>query len=153
MTNQIFVQTHSSYKKWAPIVQRACESTLDIQKVEEGSLTVVLVNEETMRHMNLEFGGEDHATDVLSFPSGEIDPDLGSPYFGDLIIAVPIAQKQAQSGNHPLEDELSLLAIHGTLHLLGFDHSDPTQKATMWEAQESVLGVLGINLELREEDR
>lgn len=152
MTIEILIQANSTYRKWAPIVQRACEKTLDDQNIEEGSLTVVLVNEETIRQMNLDFAGENHATDVLSFPSGDIDPDLGSPYLGDIIIAVPIAQKQADAGEHALQDELMLLACHGTLHLLGFDHSDPAQKATMWKAQESVLLQLGINTVLREDD-
>ena len=64
---------------------------------------------------------KDKPTDVLSFPLGEKGPD-GKFYLGDIVIAVPVAFRQARAKGHGLDRELRLLAIHGFLHLLGYDH-------------------------------
>ncbi len=64
---------------------------------------------------------KDKPTDVLSFPLGEKGPD-GTFYLGDIVIAVPVAARQARAKGHGLDRELRLLAIHGYLHLLGYDH-------------------------------
>ncbi len=65
---------------------------------------------------------KDRPTDVLSFPLGERGAD-GRFYLGDIIISVPVAFRQGREKGHGLERELKLLAIHGFLHLLGYDHS------------------------------
>ena len=84
--------------------------------------TVCLVSDRHMRELNREFRSEDHATDVLSFPGGgESDPD-GSVYLGDVVISAPKAERQARRAGHTLGREIKALALHGYLHLLGFDH-------------------------------
>jgi probable rRNA maturation factor len=65
---------------------------------------------------------KDRPTDVLSFPLGEKGAD-GKFYLGDIVIAVPVAFRQSRTKGHSLDRELRLLAIHGFLHLLGYDHS------------------------------
>jgi probable rRNA maturation factor len=89
-------------------------------KEAEGAL--VFVGEKTIKQLNKNYLGKDAATDVLSFPLGEKSAD-GKFYLGDIIISVPQAFKQSLSLKHSLERELELLAVHGFLHLLGFDHS------------------------------
>ncbi len=64
---------------------------------------------------------KDKPTDVLSFPLGEKGPD-GKFYLGDIAVAVPVAFRQSRAKGHGLDRELRMLAIHGFLHLLGFDH-------------------------------
>ena len=86
-----------------------------------------------------------HTTDVLSFPSDEVDPETGSQYLGDIIISIPRAAQQAQVGGHSLEAEVQLLVVHGTLHLLGHDHAEAEEKARMWAAQAEVMGRLGLS--------
>ena len=86
----------------------------------------------------------DAATDVLSFPASESDPETGTPYLGDILISIPRATAQAQAAGHPVEDEVQLLVVHGTLHLLGHDHAEAEEKARMWRAQAEVLGRLGL---------
>jgi probable rRNA maturation factor len=144
MNIQIHVQSEPAFQLWRSCVHRACSAVLEQQEIREGALTVVLANEETIQQLNLEFAGEDHATDVLSFPSGELDPESGICYLGDIIIAVPVAQRQAETMDHSLEDEMCLLAVHGTLHLLGFDHADSETRSQMWDLQDQILGKLGI---------
>ena len=84
-------------------------------------VSLSFVGERAIRTLNRRFMKKDRATDVLSFPLGEKGPD-GRFYLGDIVIAVPVAFRQARSKGHSLDRELRLLAIHGFLHLLGFDH-------------------------------
>jgi len=79
-----------------------------------------IADDETVRRLNHEFLGEDHATDVLSFPAGS----PGDPYLGDIALSWPMVVRQAGSFGHPVEVEAALLSVHGLLHLLGFDHGD-----------------------------
>jgi probable rRNA maturation factor len=84
---------------------------------------------------------------VLSFPS-DANPKEEARYLGDVIISLPRAETQAKSAGHSLSDELQLLAIHGTLHLLGYDHDSRGSKAKMWAVQDQILQTLGINLDV-----
>jgi probable rRNA maturation factor len=97
--------------------------------------------------VNRQFRGIDAPTDVLSFPADEppIEIDDEPPYLGDLIIAYPYASEQAARQGHTLSDSLSLLVVHGTLHLLGYDHDTPEHRAEMWAAQDAALTALGIS--------
>jgi probable rRNA maturation factor len=104
-------------------------------------LTIVLTDDAQIHQLNLQFLGLDTPTDVLSFPTGAVDPDTDRPYLGDVIISVERAQAQAL--DHPLEDELRLLVVHGVLHLLGHDHAEQAEKKTMWRIQREVLHNLG----------
>jgi probable rRNA maturation factor len=65
-------------------------------------------------------------------------------YLGDIIISLPYAARQAAAAGHKTESELQLLAVHGTLHLLGYDHAIPEEKAAMWDAQTAALTQLGL---------
>lgn len=84
----------------------------------EAVVETVLVDDETIRALNLEHRGLDKPTDVLSFP---IEPFAGAP-LGSVIISVDTAQKQAQALGHGTDEEIAVLFLHGLLHLLGFDH-------------------------------
>ncbi len=147
MTHLARVESNSEYGKYTSDVERAALAVLDLEQAENGALTVVLADKARVQTLNREFSGKDISTDVLSFPDGTIDPDLKLLYFGDIIIAVPIAQEQAKSAGHSTKDELMLLTIHGTLHLLGFDHKLPQEKDRMWVHQERILNQLGITIQ------
>jgi probable rRNA maturation factor len=144
MTIHVNVHTEADFSRWKTSVDRACRKILSQLEFKQGSLTIVLTDNQTIQRMNEEYAGDNRATDVLSFPSGDLDPETGIPYLGDVLIAVPIAQKQAEEKGHDLSDELSLLAIHGTLHLLGYDHADEESKDRMWSLQSAALESLGI---------
>jgi probable rRNA maturation factor len=92
-----------------------------------------------MQKLNETFRGEDKTTDVLSFNQDVLDPETGRMYLGDILISIPTAKKQAANQGHPLDQECAFLAIHGTLHLLGYDHYDPEEKATMWAIQDRIF--------------
>ncbi len=131
-------------------LRSAVNVTLRHEKVRPPTaVTVLLTDDEQLRHLNKEFRGIDEPTDVLSFAAEELmegTPDEEAPYLGDIAIAVPIAEKQAKEGGHSLKAELQLLAVHGTLHLLGYDHEEPEDKKKMWWVQSSILAQLGAEI-------
>ena len=87
------------------------------------TFTIVLVSDRAIRRLNRDFRNQDKPTDVLSFPTRLNDlPHLDKPGFGDMIISVETARRQAFARHHSLERELCVLVIHGLLHLLGYDH-------------------------------
>ena len=125
------------------IFERAAQAVLAHQST-DGDLTLVLTDDEQLHALNQEFLGIDGPTDVLSFPASETDPETARPYLGDILISIPRAEVQARAAGHALEAEVQLLAIHGTLHLLGYDHAEADEKARMWKAQAEVLEGLGL---------
>ena len=127
------------------ILERAANATLLQQSAPDADLTLVLTGDTQIQSLDRDFLGKDEPTDVLSFPSSEMDPETGRRYLGDIIISVPRAEAQSIAAGHSLEAELSLLVVHGVLHLLGHDHAGPEEKTNMWAAQSEVLTRLGIS--------
>jgi len=89
-----------------------------------GTITIMLTGDAAMRRLNREWRGVDHATDVLSFPADDDAPRVRGQvrHLGDIVIATGVARKQAASARHAYATELKVLALHGLLHLLGYDH-------------------------------
>lgn len=118
--------------------------------------SVTLTDNESIKELNLEYRGIDKATDVLSFPLIEYlngkpqiqpvdtDPDSGRVFLGDIIISVEKAFEQAQNYGHSMERELSFLAVHGILHLLGYDHETETEEKLMFSLQEDILNEMRL---------
>jgi probable rRNA maturation factor len=108
-----------------PVKTRAFERLLgDLARdyrLRDPEVTLSFVGEQAIRTLNRKWMKKDRPTDVLSFPLGDKAPD-GKYYLGDIVIAVPVAVRQARAKGHGLDRELRLLAIHGFLHLLGYDH-------------------------------
>lgn len=108
-------------------------------------MSIVLTDDAQLHELNREYLGIDAPTDVLSFPASESDPETGTPYLGDILISIPRAKQQAEAAGHSVEDEVQLLVVHGTLHLLGHDHATAQEKARMWQAQAEVMSSLGLS--------
>ena len=112
--------------------------------------SVVVDSDEMIQGLNKDYLGINSPTDVLSFPSGETEPEpdseAGEIYLGDIIISFPRAGKQAAAAGHPVQSELMLLTVHGMLHLLGFDHAEIEEKALMWKIQADILSKLGVDI-------
>lgn len=125
-------------------LERAALAVLAYQST-DGDLTIVLTDDVQLQELNREYLGIDAPTDVLSFPASETDPETGRRYLGDILISVPRAVEQARAAGHALDAEFQLLTVHGTLHLLGFDHADAEEKARMWEVQTEILEGLGLS--------
>ena len=125
------------------LYERAAEAAVRFANPEqEAELTILLTGDEQVRELNRQYREIDASTDVLSFPAGDIDPDSGNLYLGDLVISLPRALSQAETEGHPAQEELRLLVVHGVLHLLGYDHADEQEQAEMWAAQREILSRL-----------
>ncbi|KAA0230885.1 MAG: rRNA maturation RNase YbeY [Dehalococcoidia bacterium] len=111
------------------------------------ALAVILTGDDDLRRMNRDFLGIDEPTDVLSFPDEADDFIQGvasEPLLGDIAIALPTAERQAQAAGHPLAAELAHLLVHGILHLCGYDHvNSAEEEAKMRAREEHYLGNLG----------
>lgn len=128
------------------LLESAAQTCLEGVHQQDAELSILLADDETIQRLNREYLGIDAPTDVLSFPAGDTDPESGAAYLGDIIISLPRAQAQAAAGGHDLSDELQLLAVHGVLHLVGYDHDEPDNKAAMWALQAKVLATLGCGI-------
>ena len=124
-------------------LQRAVEWVLDQHDVSpQTGLSVVFADDAEIRRLNQQFRAVDAPTDVLSFPADEPlipEEEEIEPYLGDLVLALPYIQRQAQAEQHALDDELVLAVVHGTLHLLGYDHDTASNQAEMWAVQSEAL--------------
>jgi probable rRNA maturation factor len=121
------------------LLVRAVQTTLEHHKKADVDVTLQLTNDESMQLLNHAYRGIDATTDVLAFNQEFVDPETDRFYLGDIIISVETAQFQAMENKHSLNRECALLTIHGTLHLLGYDHHDPQGKDEMWTIQDKIL--------------
>jgi probable rRNA maturation factor len=129
------------------ILIRAAQVTLRLTHASQASdLGMIIGNDAFIQSLNAKYRHVDAPTDVLSFSAGEVDPDTQDMYLGDVVISLPRATEQALLGGHPVSDELQLLVIHGTLHLLGYDHLDENDKQKMQAHQDLILAELGLLL-------
>jgi len=103
----------------------------------DAELSVSFVTEAEIADLHVRYVGEEGPTDVLSFPLDEVDED-GVRILGDVVIAPSVA---ARSNPADLAGEMRLLLVHGILHLLGHDHEEEEERATMWAIQERYTGV------------
>jgi probable rRNA maturation factor len=121
-------------------------------------LSVLLVDEKVMADLHERWMGEPGPADVLAFPMDELRPP-GPPHvggargdrsghdgqddspvlLGDVVLCPPVAEQQAREANHSVGEELELLCTHGLLHLLGYDHADDEERATMFGLQGQLL--------------
>jgi probable rRNA maturation factor len=101
-----------------------------------GEVAVALVSDAHVRKLNRVYRHKDAATDVLSFPADGLRMSRSSaPELGDIVIATGVAKRQAHDAGHPYNTELRVLALHGLLHLLGFDHHDRNDNGRMERAE------------------
>ena len=116
---------------------------------EEAEVSLILVDDQRIHTLNLEYRGVDRPTDVLSFalqeeseeePDSEFEDDM----LGDIVISAERAREQAEEYGHSFEREIVYLAVHGTLHLLGFDHEEETDKQEMRHKEEEVMALLKL---------
>jgi probable rRNA maturation factor len=128
-----------------------------------GEVAVALVTDGHVRTLNRQYRRKDAATDVLSFPgSPEAAPRTSRrrsqdederPELGDIVIAKGVARRQAREAGHAYQTELRVLALHGLLHLLGFDHHDKKDNGRMAKMEARLLRKGGLAAGLIERSR
>lgn len=102
-------------------------------------LSFAVLDDATMHRVNRDSLDHDHPTDVLSFPMAD-DPVL----VGEILLSADTARREAAARGHPAYHELLLYAVHGVLHLLGYDDHDPKARARMRRAERAALAALGV---------
>lgn len=109
----------------------------------EAELSLICVDDAAMEQLHLEWMDLPDATDVMSFPMDELRPGTEAQptqgLLGDIVICPSVAAQQAKRMGHSTDDEILLLATHGMLHLLGFDHDEPEDKQQMFALQNELL--------------
>lgn len=134
------------------LLQRMLLFSAKKEKVpKEAEVSVTFVNNQEIQEINRNYRGKDTPTDVISFAlldpvEGEVDI-IGENIplmLGDIVISIEKAKKQAEDYNHSFDRELSFLAIHGFLHLLGYDHMKDSDEKEMFEKQDEILGEFGL---------
>lgn len=126
-------------------ITKALEAALEYEG-RTGDVSVIVIDDETMHAMNRDYRNVDRTTDVLSFPAweGEELPAIPDDFLGDIAISLPTAERQAQEYGHSLVRELAFLAVHGALHLMGYDHMCETDEKVMREHQQKILTGMGL---------
>ncbi|MDC7705209.1 rRNA maturation RNase YbeY [Vogesella indigofera] len=125
-------------KQW----RRWCQAALQ-RDVRQAQVSLVVVDEAEGRALNRDYRGKDYATNVLSFALNEGDSVAGMPLFGDLVFCAPVVAREAAEQGKSLDAHYAHLAVHGMLHLQGFDHEADDEAEAMEALETVILGKLG----------
>lgn len=137
-------------KQAIEVIETALESATEQEELPPVEVSVTFVDNDTIRELNREYRGIDRPTDVLSFPLWEpneewiIDEEEEFVPLGDIVISIPKAKEQAEEYGHSLKREIGFLAVHGFLHLLGYDHETVDEEKEMFKRQEEILDHIGL---------
>ncbi len=134
-----------------PRLQTLAENILRAAGAARAELSLLLVGDRSMRRMNRVYRGKDRTTDVLAFPAHKTfkrvtgyGSRITSSTLGDVVISIPQAERQAARAGHALEHELTVLVVHGLLHLLGYDHERSAREARRMSLRErAILRAIG----------
>lgn len=146
----IQVEATEEEKKAIEWIEKALRAAVDVEKLPPVEVSVTIVDNRAIQQMNKEYRKVDRPTDVLSFPLWEPDEEWVIPEeeeavsLGDIVISLPKAIEQANEYGHSLDRELGFLAVHGFLHLLGYDHDTKEEEEEMFQRQEEILGRIGL---------
>jgi probable rRNA maturation factor len=145
-------ETNGVTEEQIKMIEQLLNYAAEIEDVPQGAeVSVSFVDNERIRVINRDYRGKDQPTDVISFAleekgEGEIEI-IGAdvpPLLGDIIISIPKAKEQAEEYGHSFMRELGFLAVHGFLHLLGYDHQTEEDEKTMFSKQEEILKHFGL---------
>lgn len=135
MKVNFFNQTNEDTLNYEKIILKALSNEKN-----EKTIEIIFVDNELMQQMNNYYRQINRPTDVLSF----INDDLEDTSLGDVFINVEQAKKQAQEYQHSIEREIAFLAVHGYLHLIGYDHETKEDEEIMFSLQEKILNKANI---------
>ncbi|VEI45545.1 putative metalloprotease [Actinobacillus equuli] len=136
-----------SLEQFTQWVQRALAHEAQTEDFPETEITIRIVDEAESHELNLTYRGKDKPTNVLSFPF-EVPEGIELPLLGDLIICRQVVEKEAQEQQISLESHWAHLAIHGTLHLLGYDHIEDAEAEEMEGLETEIMQSLGLKIRI-----
>lgn len=120
-------------------IQEIAKFSLDYLGYGNHDVSIVMVSNERIRKLNLQYRNIDRSTDVLSFSFDHDNLDTGQPYLGDVVISGEKTIQQAKAFNHSFRKELTTLIVHGILHLVGFDDEEEIERKRMLDKQEEII--------------
>ena len=128
-----------SFRKWVAAALAG--------RIREADLAIRIVGAKEGRALNRHYRGKDYATNVLSFPA-ELPEGLPKgvklPLLGDLVLCAPVIAREAREQGKPLPAHYAHLTVHGTLHLLGWDHEDARESEAMEQLEREILASMGL---------
>ncbi len=151
MELEVSVDLSEEAKQAVSQIENVLSAAAKSEELPAVSVSVTIVDNERIQEVNRTYRQKDVSTDVLSFPLFENRSEWTkedweeSVELGDILISLPKAEEQAKEYGHSLEREISFLAVHGFLHLLGYDHETEVEEKAMFAKQEEVLENLGIS--------
>ncbi len=126
-----------------PDIERWAMAALGNRR-ENTELSVCIVGGDTSRELNARYRAQDKSTNVLSFPA-DLPAELNLPLLGDLVLCAPVIAAEAAAQNKALKAHWAHMIVHGTLHLLGYDHIKDDEAAIMEQLEASILLALGYS--------
>jgi probable rRNA maturation factor len=126
------------------VLRRAVTEAATAAATGSGELAIVLTDDKAIRTLNRDWRRKNKATNVLSFPTSGIAAGGGSHHLGDIVIAYQTTAREAEAEHKPFKHHLAHLAVHGFLHLVGYDHEADEQAETMEGLEIAVLARLRV---------
>ena len=126
----------AQFREWITVILNERFTTAEI--------TIRIVDEEEIRDLNKQYRNKDKATNVLSFPY-EPYPGIATRLLGDILICAPVVEQEAKTMNKPLLDHWAHMVVHGTLHLLGYDHEEDIDANVMENLETEIMVKLGFS--------
>lgn len=141
---EIFNETKESIKEIDEL-NGLIKYALKYLKLKKVEFNIIFIDNKRIHEINKEYRGVDRPTDVISFAlEDHEDIKLETRVLGDIYISIEKAREQAEEYGHSLKREISFLAVHGLLHLLGYDHMNEEDEKVMFELQDKILDGYGI---------
>ena len=153
-------ETNEVKEEHLELVEKLLQHAAKVENIEEGSeVSITFVTNEAIHEINREYRGKDQPTDVISFALEEMGEGEvaiigeGIPrVLGDIIISIDRTREQAEQFGHSFERELGFLAVHGFLHLLGYDHMNEADEKEMFGKQDEILLSFGLGRDTNERE-
>lgn len=145
MEIDIYNETNENIEKELETVHEVLVHGLEKLKIDEAIFNVIIVDNEYIHKLNRDYRNIDRETDVITFALEDdktFNPDIR--ILGDVYISIDKAKSQSEEYGHSFLRELCFLAVHGMLHLLGYDHMEKEDEIVMFKLQEEILDEMGI---------
>ncbi len=127
--------------------QEKCEdwivAALKSQQLDDAEVSLYIVDEQESQELNTQYRGKEKPTNVLSFPA-DIPEEVGVPLLGDIVICAPVVEREAQEQQKSLDAHWAHMLVHGSLHLLGYDHTEDEEAERMEKLETSIMLSLGF---------
>jgi probable rRNA maturation factor len=145
MTFQIDIESNSQSQQLpaSADIERWIVAALNSQDLSEAEVSVYIVDDEESQELNAQYRGKDKPTNVLSFPA-DLPEEVEIPLLGDLVVCAPVVEREAAEQGKTLAAHWAHMLVHGSLHLLGYDHIEDTEAEAMEALETRIIIELGF---------